>query len=294
MRRRRKSKSLAEMPRSVATDKQPAENRNRTRPAIPISLPIRFPINSERRLLPSMWERLEREIKCLQYPAQEFACQICCAHESANSIELKANLSRQRKELRELANELRSIGENLPEATALFAICEKIRSTYRPPGAPGSAWEVMRLMGVGDFVKDQKEYFAPMNRPDPAAPLENLANSIITTRLFLGKEITLLQARNRSAKSVLKSSPHMWLRGGGIYYLLERLYREGSVKPMTTARAHRKICALMRKLGCRLKFDEIKRYSSAIRLARGRMSRQYKVLCDHLLEQWVALPPKKH
>jgi hypothetical protein len=262
--------------------------------ANPTRLPARFPIKEVRRLLPEMVRRLGREIKGLQYSAQELVCQICCTYEKADSADLGSDLDKQRKQLRALHKKLQSTLEGLPDAGALFCTCEEIRAFHRPRGAPGSVRETMRVMGIGDFVSSQKEYYVKASRPDPAAPLECLANSIVTTHKFLSEEIAFIESTIRSTKSVLKSSPHMWWRAGGIYYLLERIYREGSVEATTLTKAHRKICNIMGKLNCHLDFDEAKCYSPAINRAIERMPTPYKNLCDKFLEEWLDLPPKKH
>src|SRR5437016_5348984 len=108
-------------------------------------------------------------------------------------------------------------------------------------------------------------------------------------RHFLDQEIAFVQSKIQSIKAPWKVRPHLWWQAGGIYYLLDRIFREASVQPTTQADAHRKIIEIIRKVDHRvLTFDLSKGYCPAICTAIERMSSDYKQLCDQHL-QWLDL-----
>ena len=262
-----------------------------TRPA----LLLRFPIKADRRLLSIWFQKLEKELRGLQHPAQETVCQIVRAYQAAPAMITSNNPSAQRRELRNILNRLTEIDESLPDEKRVLVMCEEVRSVHRPRGSPGSVREMFRVVLKDDYVSSHKEYFENVGLADPAEPLEGLAHKITAAREFLEREIALIQSQIRATQSALKTTPHLWWQGGGIYYLLDRVFREGSLQRTTQARAHKRIKQLMSKVnGTKLKFDPIKGYSPAIRSAIERMSPEYKRLCDRFLEEWLGLVPKKH
>lgn len=265
----------------------------RSKPGTRAPLPVRFPIKLEQPLLSATRREFQSDLRGLQYPAQEYVCQIIRSYREGNSPKTKNSLDDNRKKLRLIGRRLASFIDMLPNENEMLAICEDIRSIHRPPGAPGSVREMFRVLGLGDYVNSHKEYFQRANLPDPAKPLDELIESVRDTQEFLTREIALIESKIKTLKSSSKLSPHLWWRGGGIYYMLERIYRESSIKPITQAEAHRKIIALMVKINRRrLRFDVEKAYCPAIRSAVDRMSAEYKKVCDQYLREWLGLSPK--
>jgi hypothetical protein len=277
------------------TRQQHSSHSRQNRPLSPSQLSSYFPIKSERRLLTTVWRRFEDQLQSLQYPAQELVCQIIAEYELGTELTNgKHSLKKQREELKGQISRLQKLRNSLPRVQSIREACEDIRSAHRPPGKPGSVREVMRLVACADYVSNQKEYYAKAGVADPAADLEPLADALAQACDCLDREMGSSQAKLAEARSIHKTHPHVGWRSGGIYYLLERIYREGSVKPTTKAHAHRSICALMGKLNCSLCFDEDKQCSSAIDNAIKRMPPQYKTFCDEYLKTWLTLPLKQH
>jgi len=241
-------------------------------------------------MLPDLRHQLAPELQDLQYSAQEVVCQICSAYRERESSEARHSLNAQRRRLNTIATRLAALKKGLTNEQKLLAAAEEIRSIHRPLGAPGSVSEVMHFLGGGDYFASQKEYFEKTNRADPAEPLDKLAKNLATARHFLDQEIAFVQSKIQSIKAPWKVRPHLWWQAGGIYYLLDRIFREASVKPTTQADAHRKIIEIMRKVDHRvLTFDLSKGYCPAICTAIERMSSDYKQLCDQHLQEWLDL-----
>src|SRR5438552_16578623 len=127
----------------------------RNKPAIPVHLPIRFPIKEGQRMLPDLRHQLAPELQDLQYSAQEVVCQICRAYRERESSEARHSLNAQRRRLNTIATRLAAKG--LTNEQKLLAAAEEIRSIHRPLGAPGSVSEVMQFLGGGDyFAKSER------------------------------------------------------------------------------------------------------------------------------------------
>lgn len=256
-------------------------------------LALRFPINEERRLNPQVYKEFAGELAILRYPEQEAVCQIISSYRAARSPAVITSLAIDRRELRAMVKELESLAKQLPDPVSIEVLAEGLRSIHRPEGVPRSVREFFRLVIKDDYVPNQKTYFQIANLPDPAKTLDDLIVAINTTLKYLRTELGFIRSRMTTLKSVRKAAPHLWWQSGGIYYLLDRIFREGASVRQTQGVAHRKIITLMRKLdGSRLKFDKEKGYCPAIRSAIDRMSTDYKRLCDGFLQEWLGLPLK--
>ena len=264
--------------------------RPRRRPALAVpSPPLTFPIREDRRLLPN-WREFEHELRGLHYPAQEVVCQILTAHAKGYSPEITNSLNERRKSLRRILNKLNRLKRNLSliNADAVAGLCNSLREIHRPTPAPFSAGERIQLpISSADFVR--------WKIADPGEALEHLAGSLVIAKHSLDQEIAFIHKEIKYSKPIWKTRPHLWWRKGCLYYVLERIFREASVRRTSLAEAHKRMIPLLKKLPGRksqLTFDPEKGYAPAIRSGIDRC--EYKRLCDQYLEERLAFPPKKH
>jgi hypothetical protein len=242
-------------------------------------------------MVPKTWKRFESELEGLQFPAQEAVCQIIAAHETGDSTHGAQYRERQRKGLRSIASELQRLMGALPDAARILHLCESIRLIHRPVGQPFSASEVLRYYNGGDYVSSHLEYYQRAGKADPAASLQGFAEETISVKGFLQQQIDFATSEIKRAKSPLKSSPHLGWGGGGLYYLLDRIFREGSRTFTSQAAAHQTIIRIAKKLGLgQLAYDPEKGYCPAIRNAIERMPPKYKNVCDRWIEEHLGLP----
>jgi len=113
----------------------------RNKPAIPVHLPIRFPIKEGQRMLPDLRHQLAPELQDLQYSAQEVVCQICRAYRERESSEARHSLNAQRRRLNTIATRLAALKKGLTNEQKLLAAAEE-DPLY--PSPIRSAW-----IGVG-------------------------------------------------------------------------------------------------------------------------------------------------
>ena len=235
-------------------------------------------------------ELLKSELNGLDPAARKFAQTVCYTYLWGTLPETRKEYQGRRKRLRhtskqsmQLAIELRSLLDKIQK------LSDDVRVAHTPRFA---SVPILGLAGLAGPV----EYFRIHSRRDPSAPLNTCRESLAATESFLIRESKFLEDKARKTKPLWKVKVEFGWQKGAFQYVLERLFRERA--RLTIEQAHLRIIGIRLKLiakNKRLKFDEEKRCSTAIRNAIDRLPPAYKQQCDRVLSSALKLPlPRKH
>jgi hypothetical protein len=267
----------------------------RPKKASKTQIPIPSKASTRPRALTRLFDRLEPELKVLDFEAQEFACQACSAYERGGTPDFRREyketrrwISRIVRDLGRLERQCQVLGENIQalpcDGTRSQSLPDEIREARKPRPSPIS---LLELAGV----EGPLAYFRARSLPDPARPLEDFLQSLATAKSFLTNEIRFLRLEIPRVRPLWKQKPILWWQKGGFEYVMERLFRERG--GLTLKEAHKSIGEIRRKLdGMKLTLDEERGYSSAIARAIDRMPLAYKTDCDEVLRAVLMLAAK--
>jgi hypothetical protein len=239
------------------------------------------------RALVRLFNKLEAELKCLDFEAQEFVCQVCSAYSRGSMPDTRQEYKATSKWLKRISRDSKGIERQCSQIREKIvaipddqirssSLPDEIREAHRLPFYHISLLELAGLQGPVAF-------FQQRSLPDPAQTLEDCIDALARTSKFLRAEGRFLHGRIQETRALWKQEPILWWQRGGLEYVLERLFRERARKKVKEA--HHLIIEIRYKLdGKRTAFDTEKGYSPAIARTIKRMPTNYKKQCDKVLK----------